>query len=97
MKPRSRPLKRRTSGKKEKKAFRVWHDSLVDALKESQPEDTLSSSNRASSTSSMEQQSALVSRQIPRSHPTTHTLFFFLFVVQRKARTECFDSEIHPQ
>lgn len=62
MKPRSRPLKRRTSGKKEKKAFRVWHDSLVDAMKDTHSEDTLTSSNRASSTSSMEQQSALVSR-----------------------------------
>ncbi|KAI8335090.1 Dbl homology domain-containing protein [Chlamydoabsidia padenii] len=36
MAPRSRPLRRRTSGKREKKAFRAWHDSLVDSLKKGQ-------------------------------------------------------------
>ncbi|KAI8333306.1 Dbl homology domain-containing protein [Chlamydoabsidia padenii] len=59
MKPRSRPLRRRTSGKKEKKAFRVWHDTLVESLKSEPGSNSLKSVNRVSSTSSMEQQSDL--------------------------------------
>ncbi|CAO3595908.1 unnamed protein product [Absidia cylindrospora] len=60
MKSRSRPLRRHTSGKHEKKALRVWHDSLVESLKNEQQDDgSIKSTNRSSSTLSFEQQSTL--------------------------------------
>ncbi|CAO3595970.1 unnamed protein product [Absidia cylindrospora] len=53
IKPRSQPLRRRTSGKREKRALRAWHDTLVASLKAEQDDGT--PSHRSSSTLSMDQ------------------------------------------
>ncbi|ORZ13473.1 hypothetical protein BCR42DRAFT_418382 [Absidia repens] len=53
IKPRSQPLRRRTSGKREKRALRAWHDTLVASLKAEQDDGT--SSHRSLSTLTMDQ------------------------------------------
>ncbi|KAI8099002.1 Dbl homology domain-containing protein [Halteromyces radiatus] len=69
MKPRTRPLKRRTSGKRERKALQVWHDSLVESLKNEQNDtsSSLKASNRSASAQSLGQQLSLSNEKRERN------------------------------
>lgn len=89
MKPRSRPLRRKTSGKREKRALRAWHDTLVALLKAEQDDDG-TSSHKSPSTLSMDQLvSNLKNRQTPspktnktkKNDTITYYILYFYFYI----------------